>query len=234
MARQATDFAKLQQDVKVALKHKWSKLPLEEPRDDAPKLLKVYHVSLEAAVWKPVLPHADKKRKGCCCSLTGITSGEVNKRTFGLKRKACGIFTKDWSKWLIVEGAFDLDLDWVFVSEATFVVNLVRIYPNTTFLMRKPDMVFPSVHFVCCSQWLPPLSNKIWHCEVLEALVASFEKFRFTKAWGWKRVSIFIKDADVGGCSDITRIIRAFVRQTAWLLDLKVLKRGPRMVSSFC
>jgi hypothetical protein len=47
-------------------------------------------------------------------------------------------------------------------------------------------------------------------------------------------VSISIKHADVGGCSNITLIIRAFVRQTAWLVDLKVLKRGPRMVSSFC
>jgi hypothetical protein len=188
---------------------------LEEPRDDAPKLLKVYHVSLKAAVLKPVLPDADKKRKGCCYSLTGITSGELKKQTFELKRKTCHIFAKDWPKWLTVEGAFDFDLDWVCVSEATCVVNLVRIYPNTTFIMWKPYMLFTSVHFFCCSQWLPPLSNKIWHCEVLEALVASAAKFIFTKAWGWKRVSIFIKHADVGGCSNITRIIGAFVRQTA-------------------
>jgi hypothetical protein len=47
-------------------------------------------------------------------------------------------------------------------------------------------------------------------------------------------VYISIKHADVGGCSNINRIIRAFFRQTAWLVDLKVLNRGPRMVSSFC
>jgi hypothetical protein len=47
-------------------------------------------------------------------------------------------------------------------------------------------------------------------------------------------VPISIKHADVGGCSNMTRVIMAFVRQTAWLVDLKVLKRGPRMVSSFC
>jgi hypothetical protein len=69
---------------------------------------------------------------------------------------------------------------------------------------------------------------------VLEALLASAEKFKFTKAWGWKSVSISIKHADGGGCSYITRIIRAFVRHTAWLVDLKVLKRDPRMISSFC
>jgi hypothetical protein len=131
---------------------------------------------------------------------------------FGLKRNICGIFSKDWPKWLTVEGAFDLDLYWVCVSEATCVANIVRIYPNPTFLMWKPDMVLPSVNFVFCSQWLPPLSNKIWHCEVLEALLESAEKFRFTKAWGWKSVSISIKHTGVGGCSDITRIIRAFVR----------------------
>jgi hypothetical protein len=95
-------------------------------------------------------------------------------------------------------------------------------------------MVLSPVTFVFCSQWLPPFSNKIWHYEVLEVLFASAEKFRFIKAWGWKIVPISIKHADVGRCSNVTRVIRAFVQQTAWLVDLKVLKRGPRMVSSFC
>jgi hypothetical protein len=155
----------------------------------------------------------------------------VKKRAFGLKRKTCGIFAKDWPEWFTVEGDFHLDLEWVCVSEATFVDNLVRIYPTTTCIMWKPDMVLPPVNLVFCSQWLPPISNKIWHCEVLEALLASAEKFRFTKAWGWKSVAISIKHADVGGCSNATQIIRAFVRQTSWLIDLKVQKRGPRMGS---
>jgi hypothetical protein len=77
---------------------------LEEPRDEAPKLFKAYHVSLEAAVVTTVIPDADKKRKGCCYYLTGITSGEVKKRTFGLNRKTCGIFAKDWPGWLTVKG----------------------------------------------------------------------------------------------------------------------------------
>jgi hypothetical protein len=88
---------------------------------------------------------------------------EVKKRAFGLKRKTCGMFAKDWSEWLTVKGAFDLDLEWVCVSKATFVANLVRIYPNTTSIMWKPDMVLPPVNFVFCSQWLPRISNKIWH-----------------------------------------------------------------------
>jgi hypothetical protein len=84
-----------------------------EPCDDAPKLLKLYHVSLEASVLEPVLSDADKKWKGFAYSLTGITSGEVKKRTSGVKQKTCGIFSKDWPEWLTVEGAFELDLDWV-------------------------------------------------------------------------------------------------------------------------
>jgi hypothetical protein len=119
---------------------------LEEPRDENPKLLKSYHVSLVAAI-EPALPNGDKKRKGCCYSLTGITSGEVKKRAFGLKRKTCGIFAEDWPEWLTVEGAFHLDLEWVCVSEATFVAHLVRIYPNTSFMMWKPDMILPPVNF---------------------------------------------------------------------------------------
>jgi hypothetical protein len=205
---------------------------LEDPRDDDPKLLKEYHVYLEAAI-EPALPDTDKKRKGCCYPLTGITSGGGGGRAFGPKQKICGIFAKDWPEWLTVESSFDLNLEWVCVSEATVVANLVRIYPNTTFIMWKPDMVLPPVNFVFCSQWLPPLSNKIRHCEVLEALLASADKFRFTKTWGWKIVAISIKHAEIGGCYNITRIIRAFVQQTSWLVDLKVLKRGPRVVSSF-
>jgi hypothetical protein len=141
---------------------------LEEPRDDAPELLNLYHVSLEASGVELVLPGADKKRKGCGYSLTGITSGEVKKRTFGVKRNKCGIFTKDWPEWLTVEGDFDLDLEWVCMREATVVANLMSIYPKTTFITWKPDIVLPPVKFVFCSQWLPPLSNKILHCEVLE------------------------------------------------------------------
>jgi hypothetical protein len=62
----------------------------------------------------------------------------------------------------------------------------------------------------------------------------SDEKFIFTKTWSSKSVPISIKHADVGGRSSITRIIRDFVRKTARLVDLKFLKRGPRMVLSFC
>jgi hypothetical protein len=79
----------------------------------------------------------------------------VKKRVFGLKRKTCGIFAKYWPEWLSVKGVFYLDLEWVCASEANCVANLVNIYPNTTFIMWKPDMVLPSVNFVFCSQcWL--------------------------------------------------------------------------------
>jgi hypothetical protein len=84
--------------------------------------------------------------------LSGITSREAKKRTSRLKRKTCGIFTKDWPEWLTVEGAFDLDLDWVCLREATCVAYLMRIYPKSTVLMWKPNMVLPPVNFVFCSQ----------------------------------------------------------------------------------
>jgi hypothetical protein len=114
------------------------------------------------------------------------------------------------------------------------VANMISIYPKTTFLIWKPDMVLPTVNFVFCSQWFPPLSNKICYFEVLEVLLVSAENFIFAKTWGWNSVIISIKHADVVGCSNSTQVIRAFVRQTAWLMDLKVLKWVPRMVTSFC
>jgi hypothetical protein len=141
-----TDMVGLKASVKAAVS-KVEKLESrmarqEDPRDDDPKLLKAYHVPLEAVI-EPALPDADKKLKGCCYSLTVITSGEVKKREFGLKRKTCGIFAKDWPEWLTVEGAFALDLEWVCLREAKFVANLVRIYSNTTFIMWKPEKVLP-------------------------------------------------------------------------------------------
>jgi hypothetical protein len=74
----------------------------------------------------------------------------------------------------------------------------------------------------------------VWKCERLEVLFAAVEKLRFTQVGDWKTVPILIKHSEVGGCSDSTRIIRAYVRRPAWLVDVKVGRKAPRMVSSFC
>jgi hypothetical protein len=62
----------------------------------------------------------------------------------------------------------------------------------------------------------------------------TLDKLWITKAWDWKCVPIEIEHSDVGGCSDMKQTIRAFVRRDVWLVDVKVAKKGPRMVSSFC
>jgi hypothetical protein len=58
------------------------------------------------------------------------------------------------------------------------------------------------------------------------------EKLRFTQVGDWKSVPILIKHSEVGGCSNSTRIIRAYVRRPVWLVDAKVVRKAPRMVSS--
>jgi hypothetical protein len=142
---------------------------MEEPRDEPSKVL-----------WKLQgggVADETRKCKGCGNSLTGITSGGVKKRQLCAERKVCGIFAKDWPEWLTVEGAFDLDLECVCVRDATFVDNLVIIYPKTTFIMWEMDIVLTLVIFVFSPLWLPPPTNKIWHCDVLEVMLASAEKF---------------------------------------------------------
>jgi hypothetical protein len=47
-------------------------------------------------------------------------------------------------------------------------------------------------------------------------------------------VPIEITQSDVGGCSDMKRTIRAFVRLNAWLVGVRIIKKGPGMVSYFC
>jgi hypothetical protein len=127
-----------------------------------------------------------------------------------------------------------MDLAWLCVQEDTFVSNLARLYQITTFMVWEPELVLPPVNFIFCSHWLPPLTNNIWQCTRLEVLLVTLDRLRITKAWEWKYVPIEIKHSDVGGCSDMKLTIRAFVRRYAWLVDVKVVKKGPRMVSSFC
>jgi hypothetical protein len=164
----------------------------------------------------------------------GITLGVVKKRPEGTSGKACGLFAKDWPDWLTVENAFDVELSWVCVKESTFVSNLASLNPKTTFLIWEPDIGLPLVNFIFCSQWVPPLTNKFWKCERLEVLFAAVEKLRFTQVGDWKSVPILIKHSEVGGCSYATRIIRAYVRRPAWLVDVKVVWKAPLMVFSFC
>jgi hypothetical protein len=114
------------------------------------------------------------------------------------------------------------------------VENLASLYPKTTFLRWEPDIVLPPVNFIFCSHWVPPLTNKVWKCEKLEVPFAAVEKLMFTQVWDWKSVPIPIKHSEVGGCSEMTRIIRAYVRRQAWLVDVKVVRKVPWMVSSFC
>jgi hypothetical protein len=120
------------------------------------------------------------------------------------------------------------------VQEDTVVANLATIYPKTTFMVWEPELVLPPVNFIFCLHWLPPLTNKIWQCNRLEVLLATLEKLWITKAWDWKCVPIEITQSDVGGCSDMKITIRAFVRRDAWFVDVKITKKGPRKVSSFC
>jgi hypothetical protein len=123
---------------------------------------KPYNVSLEAPEKVSAEAGDTLKRTGICYSLTGITSGIVKKRQVGKSGNTCGIFAKDWPEWLTVESAFDMDLAWVCVQEATFVANLAILYPKTTFMVWEPEFVLPPVNFIFCSHWLPPLINKIW------------------------------------------------------------------------
>jgi hypothetical protein len=87
------------------------------------------------------------------------------------------------AKWLTVESAFDMDLDWVCLQEAIFVANLARLKPKTTFMVWEPEIVLPPVNFIFCSHWSPPLTNKIWRCSRFEVLLATLDKLHITKSW---------------------------------------------------
>jgi hypothetical protein len=175
-------------------------------------VIKFYHVTLETPVEEPTVTCDTLNRKGIGYSLSGITSGVVKKRQVEKSGKTCGIFAKYCPEWMTVESAFDLDLYCVCVRDATFVANLASLYPKTTFITWEPDIILPPVNFIFCSHWVPPLTNEVWKCDMLEVLFASVEKFWFIKFWDWKSVPIAIEHSDVGGCSDMKRVTSEFVR----------------------
>jgi hypothetical protein len=92
----------------------------------------------------------------------------------------------------------------------------------------------PPVNFVFCSQWIPPLTHPVWKCEMLEVLFAVVHQLRFIKVLDWVVVPITIKHSDVGGCSAMQRVVRAFVKTKDMVVNLKTEKRPARSVASIC
>jgi hypothetical protein len=138
MAHQAESFVKLLQDVKVLKKR--PKILRDEPREDPPKMTKYCHVTLETPEEEPLVTCDNLKRNDSGYPLPRIVSRVVKERQVGKSGNTCGIFAKDCPEWLMVESAFDLDLDWVCVREATFMANLVRLYPKKLLSLGNPTL----------------------------------------------------------------------------------------------
>jgi hypothetical protein len=54
------------------------------------------------------------------------------------------------------------------------------------------------------------------------------------KVLDWVSAPITIKHYELGGCSDIERVVKAFVRTNNMVVDLKAEKRPPWPVASIC
>jgi hypothetical protein len=157
-----------------------------------------------------------KSKEALGYSLTGITSGLVMKRARADSAKTCVLFAQDWPEWISAKTAFHLDLDWVCLKESAFVAKLSRIYPTVTFISWEIRVNLPPVNFVFCSQWIPPLTHHVWECKMLEVFFAAVHQLRFIKVLDWVEVPITIKHSDVGGCSAMERVVRAFLIPKIW------------------
>jgi hypothetical protein len=69
---------------------------------------------------------------------------------------------------------------------------------------------------------------------MLEVLFAVVHQLRFIKVLDWVSVPITIKHSDVGGCSAMERVVRAFVKTKDMVVNLKTEKRPARSVASIC
>jgi hypothetical protein len=174
-----------------------------------------------------------KSKESLGYSLTGIISGLAMKCARD-SAKTCGLSARDWPEWISVETAFHLDLDWVFLKESTFVAKLSLLYTTLTFICWEIGVNLPPVNFVFCSQWIPPLTHNVWKCEMLEVLFAAVNQLHFNKVLYCVAVHINIKHYDVGGCSAMERVVRAFVKTKYMVVNLKTEKRPARSVASIC
>jgi hypothetical protein len=59
-------------------------------------------------------------------------------------------------------------------------------------------------------------------------------QLRFIKVLDWVTAPITIKHSDVGGCSAMERVVRAFVKTKDMVVNLKTEKRPARSVASIC
>jgi hypothetical protein len=104
----------------------------------------------------------------------------------------------------------------VCLKESTDVANLAIIYPTVTFISWEIGVKVPPVNFVFCSQWTPPLTHDVWKCEMLKVMFAAVQQLRFIIFLDWVAVPITINNSNVGGCSDMERSVRDFVRKRIW------------------
>jgi hypothetical protein len=68
----------------------------------------------------------------------------------------------------------------------------------------------------------------------LEVLFAAVHQIRSIKVLDWVAVPITIKHSDVGGCSAMERVVRAFVKTKDMVVNLITEKRPARLVASIC
>jgi hypothetical protein len=146
----------------------------------------------------------------------------------------CRIFARDsWPEWISVETAFHLDLDWVCLKVSIFIANLALLYSTVTLISWEIGVTLPPVNFIFYSQWTP-LTHEVWKCETLEVLFAAVHQIRFIKLLDWVAVPITITHSDVGGCSAMERVVRAFVKTKDMVVNLKTenarLDQLPRSV----
>jgi hypothetical protein len=69
---------------------------------------------------------------------------------------------------------------------------------------------------------------------MLEVMFAAVHKLRFIKVLDWVTVPITIKHSDVGGCSAMDRVVRAFVKTKDMVVNLKTEKRPALSVTLIC
>jgi hypothetical protein len=105
-----------------------------------------------------------------------------------------------WPNWIMVETAFNLELEWMCLQETKQLEALSILYLSVN-IIWKAGVILPAVDYLFSSQWLPPKSRDIWQNPGLEFLFSSVKNLRFKCYVDWKATPFGVKHAKVGGKS---------------------------------
>jgi hypothetical protein len=122
----------------------------------------------------------------------------------------CGILARSWPEWLTIDSILNMYITWICLQDSCFVQSLACLLPNVTFLEYTPNMLVPSVEYICCSHIMPSKTQALWSNSWLKAVFVNILKPMYVVTGRWSCVPLELFHQDMGGSTDYQCRLRVF------------------------